>query len=253
MMLFTLKTATDEALSQINEEKKVRRTDELFLLFSLGSQFDHLIKQAIEKIGVFCLVADPASVTADDVKKVKPLGIILSGGPVSVYEDPPPFDDRILALGIPVFGICLGFQLMAQYLEIEVMNAGIREFGTHYLNILADSLLLADCPRKMLVLQSHGDIVVADNKLKILATTDNAPVAAANYEHLWGVQFHPEVTETEYGSQIFKNFCFKICGARDIYPAEEMGKRKIVELKNKIVDDKILIALSGGSDSSTDK
>ena len=87
--------------------KKVRKTDELFLLFSMGSQFDHLIKQKLDALGVFCLVADPASVSADDVRMVKPIGIILSGGPASAYENPP-FDGKIFDLGIPVLGICLG-------------------------------------------------------------------------------------------------------------------------------------------------
>ena len=98
-MLYTLKSATDAALAEINEEKRVRKTRELFLLFSLGSQFDHLIKQVLEKLGVFCLVADPDKVTAEDVKKIDPIGIILSGGPASVHTEPPSFDSRIQAVG----------------------------------------------------------------------------------------------------------------------------------------------------------
>src|SRR3989344_4595148 len=99
-MLYTLKKATAGALAEIGEEKAIRKTHEVFLLFSLGSQFDHLIKQELEKLGVFCLVADPATVTAEDVKAVAPIGIILSGGPVSVYDNPPPFDQKIFDLSV---------------------------------------------------------------------------------------------------------------------------------------------------------
>src|ERR1035437_4714722 len=118
-MLQTFKKATKEALAEIAEEKKVRKTDELFLLFSMGSQFDHLIKQKLDALGVFCLVADPASVKAEDVKKISPVGIVLSGGPASAYELPP-FDGNIFDLGIPTLGVCLGFQVWAYHIGVPV-------------------------------------------------------------------------------------------------------------------------------------
>jgi len=252
-MIHTLKNIDQQALQAIAEEKALRKTDELFLLFSLGSQFDHLIKQALEKLGVFCLVADPSQVTAADVEKIKPIGLILSGGPVSVYRDPPPFDDRIFDLPLPILGICLGFQLWARHIGCPVIRADKREFGTHKLSILNTSLLFEGCQDEMPVLESHGDRVEADDKsaLEILAKTENAPVAAGRHEHLWGVQFHPEVTETAYGPQIFENFCFKICQAKDRYPATEVAQQKIAMLREKIGAKKVLLAISGGSDSST--
>lgn len=249
-MLYTLKKADEKSLAAIKEEMQIRQTKEIFLLFSLGSQFDHLIKQEIEKLGVFCLVADPASVTAEDVKKVNPIGIILSGGPVSVYDTPPPFDERIFNLGITVLGICLGFQLWAKHLGIGVISADKREFGTHKLTVLNPARLFLNCPSNMPVLESHGDRVVHD-KLEVLAETENAPVAAGQFKHLYGVQFHPEVTETEYGSQIFKNYIFEICGAKDCFPAAKVAQQKIKDLRKQIGDKKVLLALSGGSDSST--
>src|SRR5579863_9012455 len=94
-MFQTFKKASKDALKEIAEEKEIRKTNELFLLFSMGSQFDHLLKQKLDTLGVFCLVGDPASITADDVKKIKPIGIILSGGPASAYEKPP-FDKKFL-------------------------------------------------------------------------------------------------------------------------------------------------------------
>jgi len=249
-MIRTFTKATKEALSGIAEEMKVRKTNEVFLLFTLGSQFDHLITLMLGKIGVFCLVANPAQVTVEDVNKIKPKGIILSGGPVSVYEDPPPFDKKIFDLEIPILGICLGFQLWAKHIGVEVKLSKKREFGVHELFSTGIDLFDNTKPR-MQVLLSHGDRVVNDERLQILAHTKNASVAAARYRHLWGVQFHPEVTETIYGEQIFENFCSRICNAKDKYPAALVAKQKIQLLQEQVGNKKVLLALSGGSDSST--
>jgi GMP synthase (glutamine-hydrolysing) len=250
-MLTTLKKVTEEALEEIEEEKSVRKTDEVFILYSLGSQFDHLIKQEAEKRGVFCLVADPENTHAEDVRKVNPKGIILSGGPVSVYSEAPSFDGKIFDLGIPVMGICLGFQLWAKHMGIGVKAAMKKEFGVHNLVTYNHSLLFKGCDIEMPVLQSHGDIIENDDRLEVLAATDNSPVAAARLNHLWGVQFHPEVPETIFGPKIFENFFFEICGAKDRYPAENVAHNKINLLSRTIGDKNVLIALSGGSDSST--
>lgn len=249
-MLQTFKKANEEILTEIAEEKKIRRTDELFLLFSMGSQFDHLIKQKLDALGVFCLVADPASVTADDVKKVAPTGIILSGGPASAYEAPP-FDGKIFDLGVPTLGICLGFQMWAHHIGVKVSLSAKREFGTHTLTVLKNSPLFSELPKSSKAMETHGDIIHADDKITILGTTDNTPVAAGSYKHLYGVQFHPEVTETEYGDKIYENFCFNVCGAKDKFPAEEIAKKKIDNLAETIKGKKVLLALSGGSDSAT--
>ncbi len=249
-MLQTFKKATSEALKEISEEKKIRKTDELFLLFSMGSQFDHLIKQKLDALGVFCLVADPATVTSDDVVAIKPTGIILSGGPASAYEQPP-FDGKIFDLGIPVLGICLGFQMWAHHIGVKVRLSEKREFGTHEFKLTGKSPLLDNLPEHFNVLESHGDIIEPDDKLTIVGVTDDAPTSAGHYKHLWGVQFHPEVTETENGDKIYENFCFNICGAKDKFPAQETAKRKIDELKKQVGDKKVLLALSGGSDSAT--
>ncbi len=259
-MIHTLKRVDERVLREIAEEKAIRKTSELFLLFSLGSQFDHLIKQALEKLGVFCLVADPSQVRAADVQKVGPTGLILSGGPVSVYQNVLPFDFSIFDLGIPVLGICLGFQLWAHHIGCSVRQSARREFGTHKLSILDWGGILRGCENGMPVLESHGDMVEKPespisrsliSEFFVLGKTENSPVAAANYRHLWGVQFHPEVTETTKGLKIFENFCFGICGAKDKYPAKEVAQQKIVALREKIGDKKVLLALSGGSDSST--
>jgi GMP synthase (glutamine-hydrolysing) len=249
-MLYTLKKADAKALALIKEEKQVRQTNEVFLLFSLGSQFDHLIKQCLEKLGVFCLVADPSLVTAEDVSAVNPKGMILSGGPASVHVNPPTFDSGIFDLGVPVLGICLGFQLWSKYVGCEIESADKREFAVHTLSIeVVGTELFVDCEQVMPVLQSHGDRVIA-NDIQVLANTENSPVAAAHRNHLWGVQFHPEVTETTFGMQMFENFCFKICRAKDRYPAQDIAAQKVQALREQIGDKKVLLALSGGTDSS---
>ena len=140
-MLTIFKGATPEALREIAEEMRVRQTKHFILLFSMGSQFDHLIVQQLAKLGVFAVVADPSSVTAEDVKKAAPSGIILSGGPGSVLNEPPPFDNTIFDLGIPTLGVCLGFQMWAKHVGATVTPQAKREFGVHAFRVTADSPL----------------------------------------------------------------------------------------------------------------
>ena len=250
-MLDILRRADQASVEAIREEMAIRKSGEVFLLFSLGSQFDHLIKQQLEKLGVFCLVADSVSVTAEDVLAVAPKGIILSGGPASVHTDPPPFDQTIFDLGIPVLGICLGFQLWAKHIGARVIPATHREFGTHLLRIHeVNSDLFHDVSDSTSVLESHGDRIESTLGLTILATTTHAPIAAGRSRHLWGVQFHPEVTETIEGSRMLENFCFRICEAKDRFPAKDVTILKVRDLRERIAGKRILLALSGGSDSS---
>jgi GMP synthase (glutamine-hydrolysing) len=250
-MLDTFRGATPAALEAIREEMEIRRTREVFLLLALGSQFDHLIFQAVSKLGVYCLVADPASVTAEDVRELNPVGIILSGGPASVATEPPPFDSRIFDIGIPVFGICLGFQMWAKHVGIAVAGSGRKEFGTHIFVQSRTHPLFVGCPYRMVVLQSHGDTISFDNSRMTVLGTTGEDVGAGCRDHLYGVQFHPEVTETVDGLKIFENFCFKICDARDRYPAKNVAQQKIDRLREEIAGKKVLLALSAGTDSST--
>lgn len=253
-MLDTLKKATPVALAAIEEEMRVRKTTEVFLIFSEGSQFDHLVYQRAAKRGVYCLVADPAKVTAEDVLKVNPKGIVITGGPASVHAEPPPFDRAIFDLGIPVLGICLGGQMIAQHVGVTVAHGG-SEFGEHHMQVLSSSDLFRDCPQTMPVLQSHSDEIQMDPRLELLGSTGEEKVSAfrsIEKPYLYGVQFHPEVPETEKGDTIFENFFFGICRAQDRFPAEKMAKKKIDELKVKLAGGKkVTLGLSGGADSST--
>lgn len=251
-MLTTLTNSSPEALAEIAEEKRIRKTDSLVLLFSMGSQFDHLIAQQEAADGVFCLVVDPTKITAEDVASIMPNGIILSGGPASMHSEPPPFDYKIFDLGIPVLGICLGAQMIAKHIGMSVTPSDTREFGVESLRIHRGGILLRGCYDRTKVLQSHGDVIVPDTRtgLKILASTENSRVAAFNYKHLWAVQYHPEVSHTEQGPLLFHNFNTHICGITDRFPAENEAKRKTAELREKVAGKNVLVALSGGSDSS---
>ena len=249
-MLTIFKAATPEALDEIAEEMRVRQTKHFILLFSMGSQFDHLIVQQLAKLGVFAVVADPASVTADDVKKAGPAGIILSGGPASViYDEAPPFDNAIFDLGIPVLGVCLGFQMWAKHAGAKLELQEKREFGVHTFRIKGDSPLFDGIAKETQVLESHGD-AVTEAPFEILGSTDNAEIAAGHSDNLWGVQFHPEVSDTSEGAKMYENFISKICGITDRFPAHSVAQAKIEQLKKLVGGKKVLIALSGGSDSS---
>jgi len=256
-MLTIFKGATPEALNEVAEEMRVRQTKHFILLFSMGSQFDHLIVQQLSRLGVFAVVADPSSVTADDVKKVAPAGIILSGGPASVAtaavggaSEPPPFDEKIFDLGIPTLGVCLGFQMWARHVGAKVSPQAKREFGVHTFSVTHDDPLFEGIPKESQVLESHGDAIESSPLFQILGTTDNAPVAAGRHEHLVGVQFHPEVSDTSYGPNIYENFAFKVCGIVDRFPAHSVAQQKIEQLRAQTSGKKVLVALSGGSDSS---
>ena len=249
-MLSIFKTADSETLEGIAEEMRVRQTKHFIMLFSMGSQFDHLIVQQLAKLGVFCVVADPGSATADDVKKAAPSGIIVSGGPASVFNEPPPFDEKIFDLEIPVLGVCLGFQMWAKHVGAKVTPHEKREFGVHTLNMKGSDPLFEGIARATQVLETHGDSIEEGSALENLGGTDNAPVAAGRYKHLWGVQFHPEVTDTREGAKMYENFCVKICRITDRFPAHGVAEQKVAELKKQIAGKKVLVALSGGSDSS---
>lgn len=250
-MLNILKNVSESIIKEIQEEMSVRKTKELFLMFAMGSQFDHLIVQNLERLGVFCLVADPVSVTAEDVEKLAPIGIILSGGPSSVHTKAPQFDSKIFDLGIPLLGICLGFQMWAKHLGAEVVQAEHSEFGRHPIKVIGSTALFEDITEDFIVLQSHGDCVLHSKGFSIIASTGNAKISASYYKHLWGVQFHPEVSDTQHGEKIFENFCFGICKAKDKFPALNVAMRKIEEIQKTVDDGYVLLAISGGSDSAT--
>jgi GMP synthase (glutamine-hydrolysing) len=249
-MITTLSTVDDYVLEEIAEEMRIRQTDDVFLFFPLGSQFDHLIMLELGKLGIFAISADPKSITSEAVSRLNPKGIILSGGPASVYNEEVPFDTQIFDLKIPVLGICLGFQLWAKHVGCNVIGSEKREYGRHFMNADTNTELLRNCSSEMIVLESHGDQIEVHSCLTIIGSTKNTPVSVATCGHLFGVQFHPETSDTPEGSIIFENFCFTICGGTTRFKGENIAEKKVLELREKIGQNKVVLALSGGSDSS---
>ena len=210
---------------------------EFILVLDFGSQYNQLITRRVRELGVYSELHDN-EISIDEIKKMNPKGIILSGGPNSVYEENSlTIDDEIFNLGIPVLGICYGMQLMQHKLGGRVESATSREYGAHNIDVVAGARLFEGTPTTQQVLMSHSDKVVelADG-FKVVATSDNCPIAAAeNVEKgFYCFQFHPEVRHSEYGYDLLKNFI----------------DDKIKEIREEVGNQKVLCALSGGVDSS---
>jgi len=250
-MLETFTKANPDSLAAIREALDKYHAREFFLCFSNGSQYDHLDIQMGPKTGVYLISADPALVTAEDVHALKDIGLIGmvgTGGPASVHAEPPPFDSAIFDIGIPFLGICLSGQQIVQHIGGKV-EKGRAQFGKHTL-MHSGSPLFTGLPSPMNVLQSHGDEITDAGPATVWGTCDGV-ISALSYKHLHAVQFHPECTETEFGRQIFENFFFGICGAKDRFPAEDVMARKVEELVAlRKSGARVLLLLSGGCDSS---
>ena len=223
------------------------------LIIDFGSQYNQLIARKVRELNVFCEIVPPIiSIKSIDRNKVK--GIILSGGPASVYEKmAPKCDARIFSLGIPVLGICYGMQLMANTLGGKVEHSASREYGRATLTVADHKLLFKNVPRKSTSWMSHGDKVrVMPRGFKRIALSKNTSIAAfANFEKkLFGVQFHPEVAHTEYGKIIIKNFVKDICGSPSDWSMKSFVMETITDIRKTVGRDKVILGLSGGVDSS---
>src|SRR5437588_10225579 len=188
--------------------------DEIIPILDFGAQYAQLIARRVREKGVYSELVRP-DISFDDLKKLNPKGLILSGGPSSVYEpNAPKGDPRIFDLGVPVLGICYGMQLGAQILGGQVKPAKAREYGRAKLQIQSDDPFVHGLPKETTVWMSHGDQVhELPGDFLPLATTPTCPYAAARHKSrpFYGVQFHPEVTHTPRGEQLFQNFLYEIC------------------------------------------
>src|SRR5687767_8955989 len=184
-------------------------TNELVLIFDFGSQYAQLIARRVRDLNVFCQIVRH-DLPAARVAELNPKGIILSGGPASVYEPgAPKMDPAILGLGMPVLGLCYGMQLGCQILGAEVVGHARREFGRAPIRVLNPDAVLAGVPRETIVWMSHGDQVkAATGDFDTLAATETCPVAAVKHRSkpFFGLQFHPEVSHTPEGGRILRNF-----------------------------------------------
>ncbi len=196
----------------------------------------------------------PCIAPLDEIKSYAPVGIILSGGPSSVYDaDAPPMDDRVLSLGLPLLGICYGLQLIAHKLGGKVVSASRREYGHAEVTVTAPSRLFQGLPEKLSVWMSHGDEAQQlPPGFTQVASTNNALAAIHNQEkNIWAVQFHPEVHHTKNGAALLRNFVFDICEARGDWTPQQFIDEAVSAIRKQVGDkDHAICALSGGVDSS---
>ncbi len=222
------------------------------LVVDFGAQYAQLIARRVREANVFSEIV-PSNITAAEVKLKNPSAIILSGGPASVYADnAPKFDDAILQLGIPVFGICYGFQVMAKALGGIVTKTGKSEFGRTSLSA-KESKLFNNVPHSQLVWMSHGDAVTkAPDNFVISATTSDTPVAAFESEsgQLAGVQYHPEVLHTEHGQTLLHNWLINIAKCEPNWTIQNIAIQEIEKVRSLIGDKRVICGLSGGVDSA---
>ena len=225
----------------------------MILVLNFGGQYSHLIARRVRELGVYSEIL-PCDVSLKEIGKLKPDGIILSGGPASVYEhNSPAMDRKVLGLGIPVLGICYGLQLIAKFAGGEVLAGKLKEFGSRELNVRKNGNLLKGLSKKEQIWMNHGDLVAKLPKdFEILASTDSCPIAAFenSARKLYGVQFHVEVAHTPKGNQILKNFVFGVCKAKKDWQIKDVSKKLIKEAKKEIGRSSVIMGVSGGVDSA---
>ena len=223
-------------------------------ILDFGSQYAQLIARRVREAGVFSTLVRP-DISADELRKLNPPGIILSGGPSSVYDaGAPRCDPALFELGVPVLGICYGMQLGAQILGGEVRPAKSREYGRARLRVVvADDPLVRGLPAETTVWMSHGDQVqqLPDDFIP-LATTPTCPYAAVRHRTrpFYGVQFHPEVTHTPRGEQLFRNFLIGVCKCRGDWSMGNFVDAAVERIRTQVGTGTVICGLSGGVDSS---
>ena len=224
------------------------------IVLDFGSQYNQLITRRLRDFGIYSELLSH-KLTADEIKEINPKGIIFSGGPNSVY-DPNAFkvDPEIFKLGIPILGICYGMQLMSYDLGGKVEKADNSEYGRADIEVLDDeAVLFKGLPKKQYVWMSHGDLVTqAPAGFEVTATSKNCPIAsiADNDRKFYGVQFHTEVRNSEYGLDILRRFAFDVCGAKANWTMDDFIDMQIDEIRKEVGDKKVILGLSGGVDSS---
>lgn len=227
---------------------------EKILVLDFGGQYNQLIARRVRENGVYAEIKSYNKISVSEIKAENYKGIIFTGGPNSVYDETSPhFDKEILNLNIPILGICYGAQLMAYMAGGEIASAKeCSEYGKTKIYYKSSKLTL-NIPNDSICFMSHTDYIKElPLGFKVIATTDNCPTAAMCNEEkaLYAVQFHPEVTHTEYGKEILKNFVFEICDCHGDWKMEEFIEKTVAEYKQTLKGKKVLLALSGGVDSS---
>jgi GMP synthase (glutamine-hydrolysing) len=221
------------------------------VVLDFGSQYAQLIVRRTREANVYSELL-PHDVTWSEVERLHPRGVILSGGPSSVYDEgAPKMPDWVLEKGLPVLGICYGMQLLAEALGGKVAGASDREFGMASIHISQPDGIFTDLPENIDVLMSHGDrIEQLPDGFVSLAQSPNSPYAAMRCGQLIGLQFHPEVVHTPLGGSILRNFLYDVCGCIGNWSSESFVQSAIESIRARVGSDRVLLALSGGVDSS---
>ena len=223
------------------------------LVVDFGAQYAQLIARRVREASVYSEIV-PHTITASEVKEKNPGAIILSGGPSSVYEEgSPKLDAEIFELGVPVLGICYGFQILAQTLGGRVDRTGKREYGATELKLAGESTLLAHQPQLQVCWMSHGDQVMeAPAGFQVLASTETTPVAAfENTERrIFGVQWHPEVKHSEQGQRVLENFLYQGAGLEPTWNSGNVIAEQVEKIRTQVGDARVICGLSGGVDSA---
>jgi len=225
----------------------------MILIIDFGSQYNQLIARRVRENRVYCQIESP-NVNIDYIKKLNPKGIILSGGPSSIYEKHSPrINKAVFDLGIPVLGICYGMQFMIGALGGTVKRADKREYGFAALFIKNHVDLFNGVNKKTKCWMSHGDsIVKLPRGFKTTASTENTNIAATvnSKKGLYGLQFHPEVHHTSQGKKMLRNFIFQVCRCKRTWTMKSFAKDSINQIKETVKDKKVILGISGGVDSS---
>ena len=228
-------------------------TSQKVLVLDFGSQYAQLIARRVREAHVYCEIVRH-DLSADRIREIAPQGLILSGGPASVYDQgAPQCDPALFKLGIPVLGICYGMQLACEALGGKVQSAPAREFGRSRCEILEADGLFAGLPKEIDVWMSHGDQVArVSEEFEPLARTGTCPITAVRHRTLpvYGLQFHPEVTHTAFGTQVLANFLTSVCKLSGSWRLEDFATATIEGIRRRVGKARVICGLSGGVDSS---
>ncbi|WP_178020211.1 glutamine-hydrolyzing GMP synthase [uncultured Paenibacillus sp.] len=231
----------------------MNKPNEMIVVLDFGGQYNQLIARRIRDLGVYSELL-PFNTPVERLREIAPKGIVFSGGPSSVYaEDAPHIDPAVYDIGVPIFGICYGMQLMAHQLGGKVERAEKREYGKADVDFAEHSALTRGLDAKQTVWMSHGDHVTQlPDGFVVDASTEHAPIAgfANTNRNMYGVQFHPEVRHSVHGNEMIRNFLYEVCGCEGNWSMETFIEDAVRDIRDRVGDGKVLCALSGGVDSS---
>ena len=227
--------------------------DNKILVLDFGGQYNQSIVKRVRDLNVYCEIY-PYSISVDKIIEINPKGIIFTGGPSSVYlKDAPLVDIEIFNLGIPILGLCYGCQLIGYLNGCKVVSGNVKEYGKTLINYDLNSVLLKGNNSSDICWMSHSDYISElSDDFDVIGYTSDCPYAIIKYrdKDVYGVQFHPEVSHTNNGDLIFKNFIYDICRAKSNWFIDELSLKLINDIKDCVKDDRVLLGLSGGVDST---